>query len=283
MEGYFPQPYIDIIEKVLVLYKSLKLNKVEKHKGRKLAISIPHILALSLFKQQLGIATKKAVYEIIDPNCSYKTMVVNMNRFSLLALVILIRILKENEKNQHLIKHTDSTDIPVCLNKNARFHKTMKEFSSWGHTGKGYFFGLKLHLTADLDHNVLAIKFTSANISDKGAFMDLNKHLKGIFIADSGYVSKQLEKEFYIENERILFVKPRSNMKKIATDWQNELYDTRFQIEFNFRNIKLFYEFITSLPRSVNGYLANYIYSLTAYLIKKFKLLQLKDQAFCLS
>ena len=56
-------------------------------------------------------------------------------------------------------------------------------------------------------------------------------------------------------------------MKKMMTDWQEKLYQTRMMIELNFRSLKLFYGLVTSLPKSVDGYVANYIYSLLAYQI----------------
>lgn len=64
-----------------------------------------------------------------------------------------------------------------------------------------------------------------------------------------------------------VFAHPRKNMKKLITSFQNFLYGTCMFIELNFRNLKLLYGLITSMPRSVNGYLANYIYSLLAYTI----------------
>jgi hypothetical protein len=88
-----------------------------------------------------------------------------------------------------------------------------------------------------------------------------------LFRSDAGYTSQKLEQEFYIENKRILFAKPKANMKKLATDWQDALYNTRMLIELNFRNLKMFYNLETSLPRSIDGYLGNYIYSLLAYVL----------------
>ena len=79
--------------------------------------------------------------------------------------------------------------------------------------------------------------------------------------------SKDLERAFFIEHKRILFAKPRANMKRIATAFQTRLYDTRMLIELNFRNLKMFYGLETSLPRSIDGYLGNYIYSLLAYVL----------------
>ncbi len=190
-----------------------------------------------------------------------------MNRFALYALLILKCILKWNQKNAHIVKHTDSTDIPVCLVKNAKYHKTMKGLAQWGHGGKGWYYGLKMEITTDLKRNLLAVRFASGNASDREMFKKLNKDIMGIFVADAGFISKDLEKEFYIENKRILFVKPRANMKKLITEFQKKLYDTRMLIELNFRNLKMFHNLETSLPRSIDGYLANYTYSLLAYVL----------------
>src|SRR3989338_7457808 len=119
------QKYNSIVTKVKFFFKQLKLQIV-KSTGRKLANAPEDTIALSLFKQLQGIKTKKSIWEIFSLKCSYKTLVVNMNKLALHALIILNTILKWNQKNAHIVKHTDSTDIPVCLNKNAKRHKTMK-------------------------------------------------------------------------------------------------------------------------------------------------------------
>lgn len=264
------QVYQILKDKVHFLCEKLKLSKLEKSTGRKLKISIPETITLALYKQTQGIETKKAIWNDFEQalKCSYKTLVVNMNRFFVLALFILSIILRENRKNSHLIKHTDSTDVPVCLNKNAKHHQTMKLLSSWGHSGKGLYYGLKLSLTTDLKRNLLAVRFGTGGSDDRKTFKKMNKDLNGIFIADAGYISEDLEKDFYRENKRILFTKPRKNMKKIITIFQKKLYDTRMIIELNFRNLKMFHGLVTSLPRSIDGYFANYIYSILAYALR---------------
>lgn len=261
------QLYNELKFLVKFLWKKLRLNKIEKTKGRKLAISIIEIISYALFKQFNGIPTKKAIFNIFRPKCSYKTLVVNINRFAKWAALILVQLLKINQKSSHLVKHTDSTDIPVCLNKNGRSHKTMKFLSNWGHTGKGWFYGLKLHITTDLKRKLLSFRFSSGNVHDSQVFMDLNKDLDGIIIGDAAYCSAKLAQEFYQEKKRILLAKPKKNMKKMITGFQYYLYKTRAIIEINFNSLKRFHNLITSLPRSMNGYLANYIYSLLSYLI----------------
>jgi len=261
------QLYDNIKQVVKFFYKQLRLDKFENNKGRKLAISITNSISLAIFKQSNNIATKKSIYEIFKPKCSYKTLVVNMNRFAHLALLVLVTILKINRRNSYVVKHTDSTDIPVCSNRKAKYHKTMKDLANWGYTGKGSFFGLKMHITTDLRRKLLAVRFTSGNVHDKEVFLKLNKDLLGLFVADAGYISKKLQRDFYIEGKRLLLAKPRKNMGKIMTKFQEFLYGTRMLIELNFRNLKMFYGLVTSLPRSVGGYLANYIYALLAYQI----------------
>lgn len=261
------QIFNNIVTKVQFFFKHLKLN-IQKSTGRPLALSPENTVALTIFKQAEGIETKKSVWKIFAPQCSYKTFVVNSNKLMVYALLILKSIMKWNQNNAHLVKHTDSTDIPVCLNKNATHHKTMKEFATWGHSGKGFYYGLKLSITTDLTRSLLAFRFGTGNSNDRETFKEMNKDIMGIFAADAGYISKDLEREFFIEHKRVLFAKPKANMKKLMNAFQYHLYNTRMRIELNFRNLKMFHNLVTSLPRSIDGYSANYIYALLAYVLK---------------
>src|SRR3989338_8345491 len=108
----------EIIPKVKFFIKQLKL-KLNKSAGRPLAIKPEETISLGIFKHQNGIPTKKSIWKIFNLKCSYKTLVVNLNKLILPTLIILKLILIWNQKHSHVVKHTDSTDIPVCLNKNA--------------------------------------------------------------------------------------------------------------------------------------------------------------------
>ena len=260
--------YNELKEKVTFLYHKLKLFTYEHTVGRKLALPVIETITLALYKQTQHIATKKAIWNDFQPSCSYKTLVVNMNRCMILALFVLTRILRMNREHAHPVKHTDSTDIPVCLNKNAKAHRTMYGLAQWGHSGKGHYYGIKLHLTSDLKRQLLAIRFSPANTHGTKIFLKLNRDLNGIFVADAEFVSKKLEREFYQEHKRILFAKPRKNMKRMLNAFQYHLYNTRMLIELNFRNLKMFFGLITSLPRSINGYFANYFYAILAYALR---------------
>jgi hypothetical protein len=260
--------YNELKQKVSFLYKKLKLSKYEKSKGRKLKLSLKETITLALYKHKKDIGTKKSLYEMFEMNCVYKTLVVNINKCIMLSLLVLINILRSERENAHFIRHTDSTDIPVCFNKNAKRHKTIKTLSNWGHSGKGLFYGIKLHITTDLNRKLLSIGFAPGNVDDRVMFKKINKDLNGLFVADAGYVSEKLAREFYRVNKRMLFAKPRKNMKKLATEFQLKLYETRMIIELNFRSLKMFYGLVTSLPRSIDGYIGNYIYSILSYVLR---------------
>lgn len=143
----------------------------------------------------------------------------------------------------------------------------MKELATFGHSSQGTFFGLKLHLISDLQRQVLNIRITTGNVDDREVVLPMSKEIWGILIGDAGYVSDKLAREFYEEGQRMFIAKPRKNMKKLMTKFEQWLYDTCSIIELNFRSLKMFHGLLTSLPRSINGYLANYLYSILAYII----------------
>jgi hypothetical protein len=127
-----------------------------------------------------------------------------MNRYALLAAVMLKMIWFVNRSISHVIKKTDTTDIPVCLNKNAKYHKTMKGLAQWGRSRKGFFYGLKFGLTRGLLDRMLGILLAPGNTDDREMFRQMNKDMKRILVADAGFISEKLEQDFLIENEGII-------------------------------------------------------------------------------
>lgn len=252
---------------VAKVYHILNFQKHETPKGRKEIIENVDALTLGLFKQTQGIATKRSLFEIISPPCSYKTLVTSVNRCLELLAKVVGFLAVSNRFGSHLVKHTDSTDIPVCSVRKARHHQTMKGLASWSKTSKGWFYGLKLHLTTDYDGRILALCFTSGNGDDRSVCKEMNQDLRGVFVADAGYVSKKLEREFFIENERLLLTCARKNMRKLATETDIALLNSRMKIEDHFGNLKQFHNLVSTISRSVRGYLVNYLSSILAYMI----------------
>jgi hypothetical protein len=255
---------------VTQICQHFRLVKKTSTIGRPKKIAPLDALTLSLYQHRSTRATKKSLYEDFkdELKCSYKTLVVSINDSAILCLRLLYLIMRLGRKHQHLVKYTDATDIPVCLKKNADSHKTMAFFSELARSSKGWFYGIKLTITRDAEGRLLAILFTRPNTNDREICKKINKDIYGIIVMDAGYVSKELEKNMNLENQRWLLIRPYKSMKKLMTKWQEDLYRGRFNIEFDFRVLKMFHGLLTSIPKSVNGYLANYVHALTSFVLR---------------
>ena len=249
------------------IFSFLKFNEREHPKGRKPLLTNSEAVTVAILWRRQNIGSKRSLFEILEPPCSYNRFVVALNATGKYLAAVITAILRYFSEHAHLIKFTDATDIPVCLNKNVRHHRTMRGLAQWSKTGKGTFYGLKLHLSGDAEGRVLAIRLTPGNSDDRGIFRRMNEKLRGLFVADAGYVSEKLERDFCIEHERLLITCTRKNMKKLATPFHIKLLNLRMRVEIHFRVLKVCYGLVTSLPRSIDGYLTHYLSSIVAYLV----------------
>lgn len=256
-----------IVTQLLSFFKIAELKTPAN--GRPKKISDRNALTFALYQHVSTRATKKSVYDDFKwvLNCSYKTFVVSVNRVSTLTIRLLALIMRFNKQHAHLVKYTDATDIPVCLKKNMDDHQTMKGLAGLGRSTKGWFYGLKMTLTRDHDGRMLSLRFTKPGENDRDIFREINRDIWGVIVADAGYLSEQLERDMYLEKKRWILIRPYKTMKKLMTKWQEALYKGRFRIEFDFRDLKLFHGLVTSLPRSVSGYLANYLHALLSFVV----------------
>lgn len=248
---------------------TFNLNTSAAPTGRPRKIPIIDAITLALYQHRSTRVTKRSVYEDFKHglHCSYKTLVVAMNHAALLAKHILELLMRKYAGEDHLVKYTDATDLPVCLKKNADTHKTMRGLAGFGRSSKGWYYGLKMTITRDDDGRLLGLRFTHPSMNDRDIFRSINKNLMGILVADAGYVSKQLERDMYVEGKRWCLIRPYKSMKRLATLWQLAVYKGRFKIEFDFRCLKLFHGLVTSMPRSVTGYLANYLHAMLSFVL----------------
>lgn len=264
-----PAIYSKLKSIVTQLSQTFKLFHETPKSGRPRKINNVDALTLALYQHASTRVTKKSVYEDFKHilHSSYKTLVVSINKLAATSLRLLFILMRVGKQHSHLVKYTDATDIPVCLKKNADSHRTMRGFGGWGRSSKGWFYGLKMTLTRDHEGRMLGVKFTKPGTNDRDIFRSINKDIHGVIVADAGYVSKQLEKDMYLPYQRWILIRPYKTMKKLMTKWQEELYRGRFRIEFDFRDLKLFHGLVTSMPRSVDGYLANYLHTLLSFMI----------------
>lgn len=253
------------------------LLQLGKHiSGRKPSLRLSEIATISLIRSEFNIRTWKGVYRLLRARFarefhlpSYKSFVLLMNRNAKLILVLINTLLQMNRKRAGIIKIVDSTPLPVCKNIRIYRHKTMKRVATRSKTTMGWFYGLKLHALTDVSGNPLELRFTTGNVNDRvvlDAF--LSKLHDSIILADAGYISPKLERKAG-KNHNILLTCMRKNMKKLSTFLDICLLNLRPRIEVLFSILKERLGLITSLPRSVDGYLAHYIHVIFGYLMIK--------------
>ncbi|MEM4398040.1 MAG: transposase [Candidatus Woesearchaeota archaeon] len=116
----------------------------------------------------------------------------------------------------------------------------------------------------DIYGNIISFKLTYASEHDLMIGKKLVKDLKGLLIADKGFIDKKWSKKL-LEKSLILLTPPRKNMKKIATQFQLKVLKLRQKIEGVLSTLKRFYNLETTLYCSVGGYI-NHVLS---YQVKK--------------
>jgi len=252
----------------------LKLGK--QTSGRKPSLCLSEIATISLIKAEYQIKTLKGLYKLLKNRFKkefslpdYKNFVLLMNKDAKFILILLNALLGFNQKKAGVIKIIDSTSLPVCKNYRIRSHKTMKVLASRAKSSLGWFYGLKLHALTDVKGNLLGIRFTTARVDDR-VILDsfLDKLYQSIILADAGYCSRKLEKKAR-KMGNLLFTCLRKNTKRLATFLDICLLNLRPRIESLFSILKERLGLVTSLPRSVDGYLAHYIHTIFGYLMLK--------------
>lgn len=204
---------------------------------------------------------------------SYKNFITGINRVAVKALWVLAALMYLARKDNMLLKIIDSSALPVCKNKRISSHKVMKQFASRGKTSQGWYYGMKLHLVIDTLGSLLSVRITTGSIQDRKVTLSMLSRLFGIILADAGYCSLPLKtKLFHLGKDFVTAV--RNNMRQLMTKEQHQLLKRRQWVEVVLSSIKDRMKMATSLPRSVTGMLAHYIYTLLAY--QTFKVLNFK-------
>ena len=212
-----PQIFHNLKHIVTYIGRKLKLFETEApSSGRPLAIKKEDAITFALYQHRSTRGTKISVFRdfAMSLRCSYNTFVVSVNRYALIAMRILFYLMRMHRADANLVKLIDATDIPVCLNKNAKRHRTWRGLAGWGHSGKGFYYGLKLTLCRDVEGRLLSFTLSPPSTNDRHLFKKVAGDMHGIFVGDAGYVSKELEKDMYIEGNRIALIKPQRKMNR---------------------------------------------------------------------
>jgi hypothetical protein len=242
--------------------------------GRPAGLSLSEAITLSIFRYRLRIRDVKTYHKHLKQHYlsefpglpDYSNFLKAMKR-ALPYVILLCQLLHfYRAKHSKGPMSIDSTDLPVCKNIRISSHKVCKGLAARSKTAKGWFYGFKLHLLTDQLGNLISFGLTAGNVDDRSVAEQLLRFCCGIVVGDAGYLSKDLQAKLARKGIR-LFTAVRKNMKKLMTQAQHTLLKVRQQTESVVSVMKDRLGIETSLPRSIIGHLAHYVYACFAYSI----------------
>ena len=146
--------------------------------------------------------------------------------------------------------------------------KCLRGKAGFGHTHEGGYIGFKLHLVVNRKGQIVAFDISPANRHDldpvKGGMLD---GIKGVFFADSGYVSQQVKQD--LMSKDIAFIaKPTAAMEDLRwyfdKNWGKQ-YRQRQVVEGVFSRLKNRYGLLANSCRSATSLTVRVLASIVAY------------------
>jgi transposase len=243
---------------------------------KKTKLPLAMLVSLILFRFFVGHRSWKDYYRYLKshhhgvtigqlPN--YKNFMASVHRLTGYALVYL-EVVRKYCKQGVQIQFADSTALPVCKIKREFTHKVALGLATKSKGTMGWYYGFKLHLVCDQYGQVLAWRITTATIDDRKGLALIWHELAGMIVADAGYLGSNWQ-EAATDLGLNLLAGAKKVMKKLMARWQHLLLLARQRIESVFSVLKLRLGLETSLPRSVMGFFAHYVWCLLAYQLRR--------------
>jgi len=237
--------------------------------GRPANLTPSEVLTLALFRFWTTLGNWKAFYALMDAGFPqlpcYETLLRQINAHGPLGLLLLIALLGRQEGPGTYA--LDATAIPVSRHR--RQAKVVRQWVAWGKdSDRHWFFGFKLHAVCDPRGQLVSLRITPGNVADVTQAEALLSQLRELVIADAAYISTPLREQLG-ELGLLLLTPLRKNMKGLASLEQTQHFSRRSIIETVFSVLKDRLGLITSLPRSLDGYLSHYVFVLLAYQLSR--------------
>jgi hypothetical protein len=268
----------DVDEFCVWMPKQLTSQQIGKKKsGPKAGLWLSEIMTILIHFHQSHYRDFKAYYtEHVQQHLrSEFPGLVSYTRFVELmpgALPMLTLYLRSRMGQTRGIAYIDSTPLPVCHNKRIFVHKVFAGLAARGKsrvpTGRGYFFGFKLHLLVNDQGELLSFSLSPGNLDNRKPVPTLVKGLWGKLFADKGYISQPLFEQLFAQD--IQLITPPKKKKKAAEYRLMPLLDKllarkRSIIETINDQLKNISQIAHTRHRSPTNFLVNLVAGLLAY------------------
>ena len=149
------------------------------------------------------------------------------------------------------------TKLPKPVSHHRRQAKVAQQWAAWGKDrDKHWFFGFKLHAVGEQGGRLVSLRMRPGNVADIIKAELLLNQLRGLAVADAAYISALLREKLW-ELGLLLLSALRKNMKGLASLEQMGQLKGRQIIETVLSVLKERLGLVTSLPRSLDGYLVH--------------------------
>lgn len=260
------------------LNSNLKQNYLPyKRIGRPARLCASEMITLAVFRYFVGIKDVKAYHRFllshynewfpkrIPEYASFNRMINRLTPSVIFLLQWTMYCQRQNRESLHFI---DSTAIKVCGNKRIFDHQVCHGLAKRGKSSMGWFFGFKLHAVCDSLGRLVNLTLSPGNLDDRKVVLKLLKDLKGIVVADAGYIKKE-HVEILKEKGVYYIYDVKKNMKRLMTKTEHALLKLRQRIEVVFSVIKYRYQAEASVARSPLGFFSRLFFACFAYQIKQ--------------
>lgn len=243
---------------------------------KKTKLSLVMLAVLILFKFFVGHKSWKDYYRYLKSHHhgvtvgvlpAYKNFMACVHRMTRYAIVFL-EVLRKVCKQGVTLQFADSSKLEVCRIKREFTHRVAKGCATKSRSTMGWYYGFKLHLVVSTDGQLLAWRITTATVDDRKGLALIWEELTGMIVADAGYLGSNWQ-EAAADLGLTLMAGAKKVMKKLMSRWQHALLQARQRVESVFSVLKLRLGIETSLPRSVTGFFAHYVWCLLAYQLKR--------------
>lgn len=260
----------DFMKLFLPVYKKRLLADGQKRRNRSGQMSLSEMISIVILFHQAGYRCFKHFYQgyvRLHLQSAFPSLI-SYSRFIQLMpsmAVPLCAYLQSCYGKPTGISYIDSAKLSVCHNLRIPRHKVFADIAERGKTSCGWFYGFKLHLIANEQGQLLAVKLTPGNIDDREPVPDLVTELFGKLFGDKGYISQSLAEQLALQNIELI-TNVRRNMKpKALTLLDKILLRKRFIIETMIDQLKNISQIEHSRHRSLWNFMVNLAAGLVAY------------------
>lgn len=184
-------------------------------------LSDSEVLTIALMQSEFGVESLQKTFALIEQNCAaefpdlcgYKQFIRRLHRLTRIVENLFVTTASFHQSSVYLI---DAKPIPVCQPARHRRVRLFRDDGAYfGKTGKGWFFGFKLHVLATAEKKVCNVVLTPGNYADRRVAEALTEFLSGqTVIGDLGYRGARLQDELFAENHCLLITKQDAKKRK---------------------------------------------------------------------